>query len=39
MITQLESGAPNIVGFVLSGKLHDEDYRIFVPALEGRGRG
>ena len=34
MITQLESGAPNIVGFVLSGKLHDEDYRIFVPALE-----
>ena len=34
MITRLESGAPNIVGFVLSGKLHDEDYRTFVPALE-----
>ena len=34
MITQLESGAPNIIGFILSGKLHDEDYQTFVPALE-----
>ena len=34
MITQLESGSANIVGFILSGKLHDEDYRTFVPLLD-----
>ena len=34
MITQLESGSAKIVGFILSGKLHDQDYRTFVPALE-----
>ncbi|MEJ2553795.1 MAG: STAS/SEC14 domain-containing protein [Gammaproteobacteria bacterium] len=34
MITRLDSDVPNIVGFRLSGKLHDEDYRTFVPALE-----
>lgn len=34
MITRLDSDSPKIVGFILSGKLHDEDYRSFVPELE-----
>jgi len=34
MITQLTSNAPNILGFKMSGKLHDEDYKQFVPIVE-----
>lgn len=34
MIEQLKTGNKKIVGFKLSGKLHDEDYKSFVPALE-----
>jgi hypothetical protein len=34
MIELLQTGSPRILGFRLSGKLHDEDYRVFVPALE-----
>jgi hypothetical protein len=34
MITPLQTDSPHIIGFALSGKLHDEDYRIFVPAVE-----
>ena len=34
MIIQLESDSPHIIGFTLSGKLHDEDYRAFVPVVE-----
>ena len=34
MITRLHSDSPHIIGFTLSGKLHDEDYRTFIPAVE-----
>ncbi len=34
MIEQLKTGNQKIVGFKLSGKLHDADYKLFVPALE-----
>jgi hypothetical protein len=34
MIEQLTRSAGNVLGFKLSGKLHDEDYRIFVPAVD-----
>lgn len=34
MITQLETGSAKILGFRLNGKLHDADYRRFVPTLE-----
>ena len=34
MIERLETGSPKILGFKLSGTLHDEDYRTFVPAVE-----
>jgi SpoIIAA-like len=34
MITRLETGSPKIIGFALSGKLHDEDYRTFVPEVD-----
>ena len=34
MITQLQTDSPHIIGFTLRGKLHDEDYRIFVPAVD-----
>jgi hypothetical protein len=34
MIEQLETGSPKIVGFKLSGKLHDEDYKKFTPAID-----
>jgi hypothetical protein len=36
MIETLQTGDANIVGFRLSGKLHDEDYKTFVPAIEAR---
>jgi hypothetical protein len=35
MIEQLQTGSPRIVGFKLSGKLHDADYKTFVPAIDG----
>jgi len=34
MIETIETGSPKVVGLKLSGKLHDEDYRQFVPAME-----
>src|SRR5205814_4929400 len=34
MIEQLPSGSPNVLGFKLSGKLHDADYKTFVPAID-----
>lgn len=34
MIEQLATGSPKLVGFRLSGQLHDVDYKTFVPALE-----
>jgi hypothetical protein len=34
VIETIESGSPKIVAFKLSGKLHDEDYQHFVPAVE-----
>ena len=34
MIEILQTGSAKILAFKLSGKLHDEDYQIFVPAVE-----
>ena len=34
MIETIETGSPKMVGLKLSGKLCDEDYRQFVPAME-----
>ena len=34
MIGTIETGSPRIVGFKLSGKLRDEDYKTFVPAVD-----
>jgi hypothetical protein len=34
MIEPLKSNVPNVLGFRLSGKLHDEDYQRFVPVVE-----
>ena len=34
MIEKLKESSGNIIGFKLSGKLHDDDYKTFVPALE-----
>ena len=34
MIATFETGSPKVVGVKLSGKLHDEDYRHFVPMIE-----
>ena len=34
MIETLPTDSPKIVGFKLSGKLHDDDYKAFVPAVE-----
>jgi hypothetical protein len=34
MIEKLDRSAGNVLGFRLSGKLHDEDYKIFVPAID-----
>ena len=44
MIELLKSDSPEVVAFRLSGKLHDEDYKTFVPlvdaaiAKEGKAR-
>ncbi len=34
MISQLQTNNPKILGFKLSGTLHDQDYRTFVPAVD-----
>ena len=34
MIETIETGSPKVVGLKLCGKLHDGDYRQFVPAME-----
>jgi hypothetical protein len=34
MIETIETGSPKVVGFRLCGKLHDEDYKQFVPKME-----
>jgi SpoIIAA-like len=34
MIEQLPQSTDKILGFKLSGKLHDEDYKHFVPVIE-----
>ncbi len=34
MIEQLQTGSPQVLGFKLSGKLHDADYKTFVPAVD-----
>src|ERR1700722_484963 len=34
MIETLPSPAANILGFRLSGKLHDADYKTFTPAID-----
>jgi hypothetical protein len=34
MIATIETGSPKVVGVKLSGKLHDEDYKQFVPTME-----
>ena len=34
MIATIETGLPKTVGLKLSGKLHDEDYKRFVPMVE-----
>jgi SpoIIAA-like len=42
MIETLQTSSPKVIGFRLSGKLHDEDYKSFVPAIDaavaGEGR-
>jgi len=34
MIEQLSESSGKILGFKMSGKLHDEDYRTFVPLID-----
>lgn len=34
MIEQLPMSSPKVLGFKMSGKLHDEDYKTFVPLVE-----
>jgi len=34
MIEQLKTDSSKILGFRMSGKLHDEDYKTFVPIVE-----
>jgi hypothetical protein len=34
MIEKLEGGSGAVLGFKMSGKLHDEDYHQFVPVVE-----
>lgn len=34
MISQIQTNHPRILGFKLSGKLKDEDYQVFVPAMD-----
>ncbi len=34
MIETIETGSPKVVGLKLCGKLHDEDYKRFLPKME-----
>jgi hypothetical protein len=34
MIEQLKTDLPKVLGFKMSGKLHDEDYKKFVPIVD-----
>jgi hypothetical protein len=34
MIEQLPAGSDHLLGFKMSGKLHDEDYKHFVPTVD-----
>jgi len=34
MIEQLSGGSGNAIGFKMSGKLHDDDYKRFVPMVD-----
>jgi hypothetical protein len=34
MIETLQTTSPKVIGFRLTGKLHDEDYKSFVPAVD-----
>lgn len=34
MIEALSSPSPHVLGFKMSGKLHDEDYKHFVPMVD-----
>jgi hypothetical protein len=34
MIEQIPQKSDNVLGFKMSGKLHDEDYKIFVPLVD-----
>ena len=34
MIEQLQIDSPKVLGFKMSGKLHDEDYKKFVPLID-----
>jgi hypothetical protein len=34
MIEQLSGGSANAIGFKMSGKLHDDDYKRFVPLVD-----
>lgn len=34
MIERLDNGSGKVIGFVVSDKLHDEDYKVFVPEIE-----
>jgi hypothetical protein len=34
VIEQLTSNCPRVLGFKMSGKLHDEDYKKFVPLVD-----
>jgi hypothetical protein len=34
MIEQLPASSPKVLAFKLSGKLHDEDYKTFVPLVD-----
>ena len=34
MIEQIAQTSENVLGFKLSGKLHDEDYKMFVPVID-----
>jgi len=34
MIETIQTDCPKLIGFKLSGKLHDEDYKKFVPEVE-----
>ena len=39
MIESIPTNSPKIVGFKMSGKLHDEDYKTFVPEMEAKMAG